>query len=70
LFGNSVRQFAGIFLVCVATALMSASSASVRTSAFNPSITARACDPDPECDWRMEMGLPAFSFQCLANTAL
>src|SRR5258705_6794687 len=65
LFGNNVRQLAGIFFVWVATALMSPSSASVSTSARKPSITARACDPEPECDCRMEMALPAFSFQCL-----
>ena len=40
------------------------------TSASNPSITARACLPDPPCDWSIVTSWPVFCFQYSANDAL
>ena len=37
------------------------SKANVTTSASRPSITERACDPDPPCDWIIFTSFPYFS---------
>ena len=57
-----------------AIALMSEASASVTTSASRPSITVRACLPEPPCDCLM-VSLPVilsplWACQCLAKAAL
>ena len=44
-------------------ASMSAASASVTTSASRPSITARACAPEPPCEARTSTVSPVFAFQ-------
>ena len=51
-------------------ASMSYASASVTTSASRPSITPRACPPDPPCDCFTVMVWPVFAFQYLVNAAL
>src|SRR3989442_771824 len=50
-------------------ASMSYASARVTTSASRPSTTARACLPDPPCDWFTTTLTPVFSFQYLACVA-
>jgi hypothetical protein len=49
---------------------MSPASASVTTSACRPSITVRACLPEPPCDCRTETSLPDFFFQYPAKALL
>ena len=51
-------------------ALMSLSSASVTTSASSPSITARACLPDPPCDCWMVTVSPVSAFHLAAKASL
>ena len=46
-----------------AIASMSYAKARVTTSASKPSITARACAPEPPCDWLIETSTPVFFFQ-------
>ena len=53
-----------------ATASMSYARARVTTSASSPSITARACPPEPACDCLMLIVCPVFPFQYLTNAAL
>ena len=54
----------------LAMASMSAASARVTTSAASPSITDRACLPEPPCDWSTLTTWPVFAFQSRANAAL
>src|SRR5689334_6865044 len=49
---------------------MSSASASVTTSASRPSITERACLPEPPCDCLIATFSPAFACQYLANAGL
>ena len=49
---------------------MSAASARVTTSASRPSITARACAPEPPCDCLTTTSSPVLAFQYLAKAAL
>ena len=49
---------------------MSPASASVTTSASRPSITARACLPEPPCDCLIVTVSPVFAFQYLAKAVL
>src|SRR6476620_4312850 len=49
---------------------MSYASARVTTSASRPSITDRACLPEPPCDWLMVTACPFFTFHWAANAAL
>src|SRR5215468_7151480 len=65
-----LAQLIGNSLPCAATASISAASASVTTSAARPSITERACLPEPPCDWLILTSSPVFCFQYLANAAL
>ena len=54
----------------LAMASMSYDSARVTTSARNPSMTERACLPDPPCDWVTRTLSPVLAFQCLENASL
>ena len=49
---------------------MSYASASVTTSASSPSITARACAPEPPCDCLISTSCPVRRFHSWANAAL
>ena len=51
-------------------ASMSPDSASVTTSASRPSITDRACLPEPPCDWLTSSVCPVFCFHWSPNTLL
>src|SRR5437867_341512 len=51
-------------------ASMSYASARVTTSASRPSTTARACLPEPPCDWFTTTVAPVLSFQYFAKAAL
>ena len=53
-----------------AMASMSPDSASVTTSASRPSITERACLPEPPCDWLTSSVCPVFCFHCAPNALL
>ena len=53
-----------------AIASMCAAEASVTTSAFKPSITARACSPEPPCDMRTATRPPVAFSQEAANALL
>ena len=44
--------------------------ASVTTSASSPSITDRACLPEPPCDWLMVTGCPPLAWNSLAKAGL
>jgi len=50
-------------------ASMSAASASVTTSAASPSITERACLPEPPCDSSTRTTWPVFARQYRAKAA-
>jgi hypothetical protein len=49
---------------------MSAASARVTTSACSPSITARACLPEPPWLWFSVTDAPVFAFQAAAKARL
>ena len=51
-------------------ASMSYDSARVTTSARSPSMTERACLPDPPCDWVTRTVSPVFDFQSWENDSL
>jgi hypothetical protein len=51
-------------------ASMSYASASVTTSASSPSMTARACAPEPPCDCRIDARWPVLACQYFANATL
>src|ERR1044072_3584201 len=70
LLGRRLCQLMGSSLPFSAIASTSAASASVTTSAGRPSITERACLPDPPCDWLILTSSPGFAFQYLAKAAL
>ncbi len=53
-----------------ASASMSWASASVTTSAWRPSMTERACLPEPPCDCLTVTVSPVLAFQYFANAAL
>src|ERR1039457_113592 len=53
-----------------AIASMSPESASVTTSASRPSMTDRACLPEPPCDWLIVTFWPVLAAQAFANAAL
>jgi hypothetical protein len=61
--GSRDSQSGDSSLPCVTSASMSPASASVTTSAPSPSITERACLPEPPCDWLMRTSCPVFCFQ-------
>jgi len=52
-----------------ASASMSGASARVTTSASRPSITARACLPEPPCDCAIVTVSPVVAFQSATNAA-
>jgi hypothetical protein len=62
LFGSLLRQSAGIFFVNFEIASMSEGMPSVTISASIPSITARACAPEPPCDARTVTVSPVRAF--------
>src|SRR5882724_4833982 len=68
--GKRLAQLMGSSFPWVATASMSAASARVTTSAESPSMTERACLPDPPCDWLILTSWPVLAFQYFANAAL
>src|SRR5262245_50024317 len=68
--GKRDCQFTGSSLPLVATASMSPASASVTTSAGRPSMTVRACLPEPPCDCLTVTSSPVLPFQYFANAAL
>ena len=68
--GRRFCQSAGRSFAVLAIALMSSASASVTTSASSPSMTERACLPEPPCDCRIVTFSLAFACQCLANAGL
>ena len=68
--GRRDCQFAGRRLDSRAMASMSPASARVTTSASSPSITARACLPEPPCEVRMVTFWPVLAFQCSAKASL
>ncbi len=53
-----------------AMASMSAASASVTTSALRPSITERACAPEPPCEAWIVTVSPVLAFQSSAKALL
>src|ERR1017187_9906962 len=53
-----------------AIASMTPESASVTTSASRPSMTDRACLPEPPCDWLIVTFWPVLAAQAFANAAL
>ena len=65
-----MAQSLGSLSVLAAIWSMSPASASVTTSASSPSITARACLPEPPCDWLMVMASPVLAFQSAAKASL
>ncbi len=69
MFGSRVCQLRGM-RPDWAMASMSYARASVTTSASSPSITARACLPEPPCDWLIATFSPLFPFQYFAKAAL
>src|SRR4030095_9210672 len=68
--GRRDCQFTGSSLPFVAIASTSPASASVTTSAGRPSMTVRACLPDPPCDCLTVRSSPVLPFQYFANAAL
>ena len=70
LFARRLCQFFGSSSDFPAMASMSYASARVTTSACKPSITARACLPEPPCDCLMTTSTPVLAFQYLLNAAL
>src|SRR6185503_7122473 len=68
--GSRDCQLTGSNLPLVAIASMSPASASVTTSAGRPSMTVRACLPDPPCDCFTVTSSPVLPFQYLAKAAL
>ena len=50
-------------------ASMSPASARVTTSASSPSITERACLPEPPCEVRMVTFWPVLACHCLAKAS-
>src|SRR4051794_22756066 len=68
--GSRFCQSAGKVPAFSAIWSMSYASASVTTSASSPSITERACLPEPPCDWRMVTSCPVLFFQYPANCLL
>ena len=68
--GSFFCQSAGSVLPRAAISSMSYASASVTTSASSPSITARACDPEPPCDCLISTSCPVRRFHSWANAAL
>jgi len=60
----------GSSLARAAISSMSAASARVTTSACRPSITARACLPEPPWLWLTVMAWPVLPFQYPAYSAL
>jgi hypothetical protein len=68
--GRRFCHAAGSSLPCFAMASMSPASASVTTSAESPSMTERACLPEPPCDCLIETSAPVVAFQWSANSAL
>ncbi len=65
--GSRFCQSAGSSLPFSAIALMSYASASVTTSASRPSMTVRACLPEPPCDCLMVTFSPVFACQCFGE---
>jgi hypothetical protein len=61
--GRRFCQAAGKSFPCFAIASMSLASASVTTSADSPSMTERACLPEPPWDCLMLTVSPVFFFQ-------
>jgi hypothetical protein len=63
--GSRVAQSAGssFFLLLATMASMSPASPRVTTSAGRPSMTERACLPDPPCDCLTVTTSPVFFFQ-------
>jgi len=61
--GSRVCQLAGRSPAFPEIWSMSQASASVTTSASRPSITERACFPEPPCDCRIVTSWPVFPFQ-------
>jgi hypothetical protein len=51
-------------------ASMSPESARVTTSASSPSITERACLPEPPCDCWISISWPVLARHCTANARL
>src|SRR5262245_48291033 len=68
--GRRDCQFTGRSLRLVTRASMSAAKASVTTSAGRPSITVRACLPEPPCDCLMFTSCPVLVFQYWVNSLL
>jgi hypothetical protein len=68
-FGSRVAQ-SDLMSPALAIASMSYASASVTTSASRPSITARACLPEPPCDCSIVTFCPVLASHDLANAAL
>src|SRR4030095_13804729 len=68
--GRRDCQFTGRSLPFVAIASTSPASASVTTSAGSPSMTVRACLPEPPCDCLIVTVSPVLSFQYLEKAAL
>jgi len=70
LLGRRDCQFAGSRLDSRAMASMSPASASVTISASSPSITERACLPDPPCEERIVTFWWLLACQSFANASL
>ena len=68
--GNRVCQLSGRSFAMRAISSMSYASASVTTSASRPSITLRACLPDPPWDCLMTIFSPVLACHCRAKSAL
>ncbi|MCY1180290.1 hypothetical protein D9M73_207220 [compost metagenome] len=68
--GRRACQSAGNSLPSLFSSSMSPARARVTTSAFRPSITARACLPEPPWDCCTVRSSPPAAFQCLAKAAL
>jgi hypothetical protein len=63
LLGSLLCQFSGSSWAWSTMASMSEASARVTTSASRPSITARACLPEPPCEAFTVTLSPVFAFQ-------
>ena len=68
--GRRVAQSGATRLDFSTMASMSAASASVTTSASNPSMTERACLPEPPWDWLISTVCPVCCFHFSAKVLL
>ncbi len=70
LLGRRDCQSAASDWLCSTMASMSIARANVTTSASSPSITERACLPEPPCELLIVTVSPVCACQCAANAAL